>query len=270
MTKIRNIALLIVALLSIGGCNKTPASNELLIYVCDAPADYTAVSFTISKLEIQSASSGEWINIPILSSKIQLLSLTGGNMLKVGAVNLSAASYNAVRITINSGTAQVTVNKAENIMRLPQQVVTIDLPFEVKISDVRQTLLLDFDAAASITERELDGATSYTFRPVIHPIDPSVIGSVSGGIVLEGGKAVGRSLLITLTSTESTDGVHTTFSTYSESGGRFFIRLTPGIYNMRIISPSDKPLKQWEQQVTVTSGELTNMGIITVAPPAQQ
>lgn len=270
MTKIRNLALLIVALLSIGGCNKTPTSNELLIYVCDAPADYTAVSFTINKLEVQNTSSSEWIDVPVVSGSVELLSLTGGNMLKVGAVSLPSASYNAVRLTINSETAQVTADKAASKMDVPQPVVTIALPFEVVISDVRQTLLLDFDAAASITESETDGVTSYTFTPVIHPIDPSAIGSVQGGVVLEGGKAVGRRLLVTLTGEQSEDGTRPIFSTYSTLEGGFFIRLAPGSHNMQIISPSAKPLVPWEQQVTVTGGKLTNMGIITVTPITQQ
>lgn len=269
MTKMRNLALLIVALLSIGGCNKTPTSNELLIYVCDAPADYTAVSFTIKKLEVQNTSSSEWIDVPVLSGSVELLSLTGGNMLKVGAVSLPAASYNAVRITIDSETAQVTADKAASRMNVPQPIVTVALPFEVVISDVRQTLLLDFDAAASITESETDGVANYTFVPVIRPIDPSVIGSVQGGVVLEGGKAVGRRLLVTLTGEQLTDGSIPTFSTYSTLEGGFFIRLDPGSYNMQIISPSAKPLAPWEQPVTVTGGKLTNMGIITVTPVTQ-
>lgn len=245
------------------GCNKPSSSNELLLYICDAPANYDKLDFSIAAVAAHASASDEWVPMPMINPSVSLLTLVGGAMQKISAAKLPSGSYDALRITVKP-TASLVVGGVQHPMAVGLEPFVIPLPTPIAIDGEKQTVLLDYDAAASVVETIVGDVTEYSFVPSVRVIYPDEVGSLRAGVANDKGAAIGRALLVTFEPVDQSGGKPTVYSTYADVKGSLFIRIPAGVYTMTIHSPAALPLEPWSRQVSVELGRATNMGMIVV------
>ena len=97
---------IIVGVLVVSGvsCGQAGGSGTLQLYLCDAPIDaenVTGVYITIN--EIQYNLNDEWVTCAefVGPQTYDLLELTGGNFILLGALTLPAGNYTQIRFMLN-------------------------------------------------------------------------------------------------------------------------------------------------------------------------
>lgn len=170
----------------ISGCNlnnSTSNQGALQVRLVDSPAHYEAVIVNIVKVQVQNQAVPQtWITLDSQSVKINLMKLTNGTYTVLGDSLIDAGTYNKLRITFGSGSQIIENGKTSNLNlsgSLPSGVMEIDSASTVD-RGYRTVMLLDFDVSKSIIK---SGSGTYTLKPVIHAVDYSTIGAVSGTIL---------------------------------------------------------------------------------------
>jgi hypothetical protein len=178
-----------------GGGGGGAAMGSVNVRLTDAPScGYDHVYITVDHLAISSDGNG-WITIPVDSSvkqPIDLLELTNGVMLTLGAAPLPAGTYQQVRLVLKAnGNGGSTGNAMANSLMLtgsptPTAMTTPSAqqsgykilgPFTVQAGTTAD-LVLDFNACKSIVVAGASG--KYLLKPVVRATAQAVSGTISG------------------------------------------------------------------------------------------
>jgi len=173
--------LLVGCLLVLAGCNTSGSpsvsggTGHLEINLTDAPIDLsnvTSVDVTITDVLVYSGVAGmnDDGSGPIVLSThpetFNLLSLTGGATDLLASGEVPAGFYQRVRLEISS--ASLTYLDGTTVdLKIESNKVDIPIPFQISTGD-GSTILLDFDAAASVQVNETASDT-FILRPVVTP-----------------------------------------------------------------------------------------------------
>lgn len=256
----------LLATLTLGACSDANDKNQLAVYLCDSPADYSAVYCYVENVELRAADTDTWTPMPLTETYFPLMELVNGKMREAARSTLSeGASYDAVRITFSQENASVAVSGElyELAVDAADATVTVPIP-TLTMTGPNTPLLFDIDIASSVVE---DPATTYgyRFRPRITYIDTQTFGVVQGGMQV-GDEAVSQRMWLRFTN--NTNGE--TASTYCslDPAGAFFMRLAPGDYTLEVVPADGTNITPYSTTLTVTAQQVTDLGTILLESTA--
>lgn len=225
-----SLIILIFAITLPGCSNSGEAPPGLIIYLEDAPAEYKAVDITLSSVQLFDGT--QWVETTVFKGNIQLLTLTGGAMMKIVAQNVDQGRYTKLRVVFSTEGNSIDDGLKKSMLSITEDNRYHE--FDIDLNAVRGSetiLMLDIDAAASISGTSADG---YSLTPVIKLIDLSSVGSVWGTLSTDKGAAILQRIYVKVL---TKDGKYVASSYSNTNTGNIFFRLSPGIYDIAIIPP---------------------------------
>ena len=255
--KIYGLALLAAAVLAAAaGCDKEPESPDayIAVYFEDAPADFKTFVVNIESVELYTSS--EWVAMPLKQSSVSLLELTGGVSLRLAEGYFAPGDYTRLRITFaeEGNTLTETTETADLQHALVAGGSDRVREFTLELyagGGSKSFLMLDMDAAAE----------GYRLVPALDLMDLNYCGAISGAIATSDGTGIGERMLVEMT---SAGGVKK--NSFTNPGtGRFFVRLEPGTYTMRIVPADNSAYLEYSREGLVV-GEGTPVLLGPVKP----
>lgn len=268
--KVRNIAsrvCLLFGLLWLGGCSDVNDRNRLSVYVCDAPADYGALDFYVSGVDVRVDGGGEWQTLEAGESYVPLMNLVNGKMQLIAQGAMAqGTTCDAVRILFSGENASVRIADQDVPLRLDPVDAAVVVPFPpVTMDGPDRPLLFDIDVAASVVEDET-AESGYRFRPQVTFVDTDACGVVQGGLQI-GQSAVGSRIRIEFID-RATGATASTYCSLNPAGA-FFMRLLPGDYTLRIDPRAASGIRSYSADITVVAQRVTDLGRIILESAAQ-
>jgi hypothetical protein len=252
-----NIKTLTVSLLSIVilffGCKKDDDNGGdaiLSLRLTDAPGNYQEVNVDIIGVEV-TGPGNQLVNIPVNAGIYNLLDFTNGNDTLIATGSIPAGKIQQVRLILGNNNSVMVDSVLHPLATPSAQQSGLKLQVHKTLTPgVAYMLLLDFDASKSIVQQ---GNGSYSLKPVIRVIDQAISGAITGVVQPPG----------VLCLIEAELGGVTT-STYTSVGGEFLLQGLPqGSYTVTI-TPDPPFLPVVYNNVNVTTGSLTDMGLINL------
>ncbi|MFI3294388.1 MAG: DUF4382 domain-containing protein [Rikenellaceae bacterium] len=260
MKNILHKILLVALFWGVVGCESLDykGSPQYILYIQDSPADYESLTLSVASTEIYNGS--EWIDLECPnSSSFDLLSLTGGVMLKVGEAFLAAGNYSQLRLTFDE---TIRLGYDGTTYTPSASSLEILLPLDVTLSeDVQWVDIIDIQAAQSITSQQMDDTTYvFEFSPVAQLVDLSVMGVLNFSIVNTSSSAIGDLAYISAVNS-STQELYSTYLNEETLLG--VLKLPEGEYTITVETPSDCLYAGTTfENVQILAGEATDLGVI--------
>ena len=191
------LALGVAALVILGGAGaylltrEDAATGRFVIYVKDAPADWTHINVTFSKVMIHQADAdddnetddsddnetddngaddngtdddgGDWITIELDQQTVDLRAYVNISAL-LASGNISTGKYTQIRIVVDNVTG-VMVDGTQVNFKVPSGALKINKPFTID-EDETTELTVDIDLSKSIVENP----NGWIFKPVLGSI----------------------------------------------------------------------------------------------------
>lgn len=250
------IVMLSVFSLLIASCSKDdksdtdPGTSSLSVRMTDAPANYNAVYIDLKGVEI-TGSAGNATLLNVNAGIYNLLTFSNGMDTLIATGNLMAGKVEQVRLILGDNNSVVVDSVSYPLSTPSAQQSGLKLQVhEEFLAGVAYQLLLDFDASQSIVQQ---GNGSYQLKPVIRVIDIAISGSIRGRVLPAGAQ-------VTIT---ANNGIQA-YSTVADLNGYFLLRGVPaGSYTVAINPPAPF-LVITLNNVSVTTGAVTDLGIINL------
>jgi hypothetical protein len=250
--------------------NNNGGSANIEVKLTDAPANYDAVTIDIQSVRLhrdyeedwdedsletdEEAKDNGWITIMDEPLKVNLLDLTNGNDITLGATTLEEGKYSQLRfilgdnntLTIDGETIPLTTPSAQ------QSGLKLQLDSNIQAGET-YTLLVDFDAARSIVKAGNSG--KYILKPVLHAVNLAEAGSISGHV--EAGSTGFSTHIMAITNDD-------TLSTITGEEGNYKIMgLLPATYDVVLDPDSEMHQDTIITGVEVVAGEKTPVGSVS-------
>lgn len=246
-------------LLILTACNdKEPDTARLIINMTDAPGDYQEVNVDIQSIEVNVSENGDetgWRTLNNVNRGIfNLLKLTNGIDTVLADEELPAGFISQIRLILGEN----------NTLKMDDQILDLSTPsaqqsgLKLQVNSVLSAgityeVLLDFDAARSVVEAGNSG--KFNLKPVIRTIVEAQDGAI-GGVVLP---------LEATPALFAIQGSDTLASAFTDENGAFLLRgLAAGSYTVSI-SPASNYLEQSLENVKVTLGQITDVGVVQLS-----
>lgn len=256
---------LMTAVLTIGCDDDDDSADKAQVEVrlTDRPGDYEEVNIDIQDVQVNPSDDNQnWISLMDNNDKgvYDLLTLTNGQDTLLGSISLTANKLSQIRLILgNNNTIKVNGTIYDLITPSAQQS-GLKLNLQQTLEEgVTYTILIDFDAAKSIVAR---GNNTFSLKPVLRVISEATSGSIIGSITPQASNPAIYAIL-------DADTIATTFP---DETGKFLLKaLKIGSYSVAF-EPAEGYLSKEIQDVTVTIGNVTNLGpiIIEETPPTRQ
>jgi len=257
MKNIKLVLCIIMMGFIINSCKKndtttaTSTSTTYSVSMTDSPGPYDAVYIDLQGVEI-TGNDGKAVLINVHAGIYNLLNFTDGVDTLIATGTLTGeASVEQIRLILGTNNS-VVVNNVTYPLSTPsgdQSGLKLQV-HQVLQSGVAYSVLLDFDANASIVDL---GNGNYKLKPVIRTIETALTGAIKGTI----------SPISTLAFVAAVSGNVTFDSNVSLTGG-FLIEAVPaGTYTV-IVTPALPLHPDTINNVVVTTGVTTDIGIVTL------
>lgn len=238
--------------------NSDGGTGTMEVTMTDAPANYDSVNVTINSVRIHKNTDAEtdstesdedaeengWITITDEQMKVNLLELTNGNQVMLGAEELESGTYSQVRFILGDDNT-VTVDGETHDLQTPsaqQSGLKLNVNAEVEENST-YTLLVDFDAARSVVEQ---GNGGYLLKPVLRAVNLAETGSIAGNVQPS-------DFSTNVMAIHEEDTVTTTIT--ADNGDFKIIGLTEGTYDVTFDPDSDQYADTTVTDVEVTVGQ---------------
>jgi len=217
-----------IILLFFSSCNKNDGTTSFVVRLTDSPGDYEEVNIDLQSVEVHANNGSGWTTLETNVDIYDLLTLTDGvetvianDILpegKVSQLRLILGDDNSV--VVDGETFPLTVpSGGESGLKLQ---INADL-----VAGITYSVLLDFDAAKSITKT---GSGKYILKPVIKTITEAQDGAIQGSVLP-------AELSVAIYALSGADTVKTTYA--AQDNTDFFIGgLDAGTYTISI-DPGD-------------------------------
>ncbi|MEW5799228.1 MAG: DUF4382 domain-containing protein [Bacteroidota bacterium] len=244
-----------LAVVAMIGCKSddNPASNEgsgrMQVTMVDAPASaYDSIIISVQLVEIHasnSASADSWITLNSEAKTYNLLSLVNGVEAVLGEADLAAGTYTQMRLVLGDS-CYVYAGSVRIALKVPSSEIKLNINAAIR-ANITYKLVLDFDATRSLVTT----GTGLILKPVIKVLTTSSTGSIEGSINTKASvMAIGGG---------------DTLSTITGSNNSFKIKyVKPGTYDLMIISGSIAFYDTTLTNISVASGQVTNVGTINL------
>lgn len=257
MKPLRNLlALFTGALMLFAACKKendtanSTATTPVKVRMTDAPATYEQVNVDIIGVEFK-VNSETTVNLDVNAGVYNLLDFVNGADTLIASADVPSGELSQVRLILGTNNS-IVVDGQPFPLETPSAMQS-GLKLNVHSTlqpGVLYELLLDFDANQSIV---VEGNGTYKLKPVIRVISVATSGSISGTITPE----------LALPATISATVGSTTYTTATDANGNFLLRGLPaGTYTVTV-TPEAPFTAVTIDNVNVTIGNLTNIGVIT-------
>jgi len=232
------------------------SAAHLEVHLTDAPGDYQQVNIDVQDVQVNVSSSDDngWTSLDVKEGVYDLLKLTNGLDTLLGKIDLPPGKVAQIRLILGTN----------NSIRVHDQLIPLSTPSAQQsglkiqvhqdlVEGVTYKILLDFDAARSIVSAGASG--KYNLKPVIRSIVEAESGAIKGSI-----SPVAAAPVIYAVS-----GMDTTATDFADPvTGNFLIKgLSATTYKI-IITPKAGYQVAVKENVVVTTGNLTDLGAITV------
>ncbi len=246
----------------------------------DSPScGYDHVYVTVDHVEI-SSDGNSWTSVPVSASlgRIDLLSLNNGTLISLGQTPLTAGTYQQVRLVLaaNGNTAPyansvvLTGSATEIALTTPsgqQSGYKIVGPFTITAGTMAD-LVLDFNGCKSIVVAGASG--KYLLKPVVSAVAELVAGkitgtTVAGSHVYAEQQSTSGPVVVTGTVADATTGAFTLWPLQQST--------VAGPVDVVIVPPPPSSgtagyASYIVQNVPVTAGATTNLGMMTTLAPS--
>ncbi len=253
---------LLAILSGLVACSDVNDQNRLSVYLCDAPADYTALDCYVAEVAVR-AGDGVWQTLEIADSYLPLMNLVNGKMQLVAEGTMpQGAAYDAVRILFSTENATVRVLDQNLPLAVDPDDAAVVVPFATLTMDgPNRPLLFDVDLAASVVE-DPAAESGYRFRPRVTFVDTDRCGVVQGGLQV-GESALSGRMRIEFIDPATGSVVASTYSSLNPVGA-FFMRLLPGEYILRVDPRAASGIRPYSEPITIASQQITDLGNIVL------
>jgi len=234
----------------LSSCSNDEGTARLQVRLTDAPGDYQAVNIDIQGVEVHS--EGGWKALDVEEGIYDLLELSNGLDTLLGTAVLPAGSISQIRLILGDNNS-VMVDDVINPLSTPsaqQSGLKLNMHVQLK-AGILYVITLDFDAACSIVKA---GNGTYSLKPVIRVLSDATTGAISGTTApLEAAPAV-----------YAIQGIDTVATTYTDDLGKFLLQGIPAGTYVVSFSPTAGYVSQQKENVIVTIGNTTDLGVITI------
>lgn len=254
------VTLLFVSCDKNSATNNTPETGTLEVQLHDAPANFEEVNVFIESVEVNNGQNEDgWMEISSPQQSYDLLKLTNGATEVLGSAELEEGTYEQIRLILSSNGHSVVIDGTEHDMFVPsgeQTGIKLNVNAEIE-PDITYTLLLHFDAARSVVEREnQQSGTEYLLKPVISATNEAITGNIAGTVEPVDAYpfiyAISNSDTLSSTKADTTDG---TFK---------LIGLEEGTYTISVDPTNEAYQSSDTTGVEVTIGETNDIGTVTL------
>jgi hypothetical protein len=251
------ILTLLIGFLFFTGCDTSTEpgiTGNFVLYLTDAPGEYDEVNISVEYVEVHKADGG-WITINNQPGTYNLLELTNGVTAVLGEAMLDAGKYTQIRLLIGEGSNVVLDGQQYNLF-IPSGIQTglkLVQAFEIE-PDYTYELLLDFDAHRSV--RRVGQSHEFILQPAYRLQSIATSGSIAGSVEPEGARAV-------VTVYENGEVVTTTYAD-EETGAYKIIHLPEGSYSLHFKAREEGYGEYTQNDVMVSVGETTTLGLVTL------
>lgn len=163
---IATIAMYGVILVTLVSCDKRAERQaRMTVKMTDAPANYLAVNVDVIGVSVNTAGGG-WINLPVQAGVYDLLLLRdSATVVLANNVVIPTGRINQVRLLLGPNNSIVTTTGTYPL-KVPsgeESGLKINVQYDI-INNANVTMVLDFDAGASVVEH---GNGDFSLKPVI-------------------------------------------------------------------------------------------------------
>lgn len=231
-------------------CSKDEGTTQLHVRLTDAPGDYQAVNIDIQGVEVHS--EGGWKMLNVENGIYNLLELSNGLDTLLATAELPVGHISQIRLILGNNNS-VVIDDVIHPLSTPsaqQSGLKLNVQAELRVG-ILYVITLDFDAARSIVE---NGNETYSLKPVIRVLSEATSGAISGTTTpLEAAPAV-----------FAIQGMDTVATSYTDDLGKFLLQGVPAGTYVVSFSPTAGYVSQQKENVIVTIGNITDLGVITI------
>jgi hypothetical protein len=291
---IRLFGALFFSAIALGACSDSSGTGTglLTVRLTDAPfpfAEISSVNVFVVRVDARKSeptddeasdeSNNEgWTTVATPNALVNLLDLSDGKTMNLGATTLATGTYDGFRLIIDPSKSSMTLNDgSQPDIKFPSaghSGIKINLDKPIELTEDGSVMTLDFDVGRSFVARGTDAKNGFIFKPVVRAVAEDITGSVSGSVHANTatGAAVPDATVEVLTAgslVTDADPTHVVRTTSSDANGNFRIAfLLPGTYVLRATPPTASGFKPalLPGGLTITTGTETQNQIIVVAP----
>ncbi|MFC0878684.1 DUF4382 domain-containing protein [Saccharicrinis sp. FJH2] len=237
----------------------TSSTSTLRVKLTDSPGDYKAVYVDIQEVKIYSVTEEDsgWVSLPnIHTGMYDLLKLTNGVDTLLGENEIKSGMISQIRLILGENNYLVTEDDSVKLSTPSAQQSGLKIKVNrVLDPDLSYDILLDFDASRSVVKAGNSG--KYNLKPVIRTVVEQSTGTIKGMVSAD-------SVSCAVYAITGEDSV----GTFTDTTGMFLLKgLDPDTYALYIDPGENSGLKDTSiSNITVTSGNVTDLGMITIAP----
>ena len=270
-----SVAAVALALSACGGGGSSATNGTLALSLTDAPScGYSAVNVTITKLSVHQSSTASvtdagWIDIPITTQRVDLLTLQNGVLAKLGQVPLAPGKYTQMRLLLadNASAAAgqpipnsvVPTGKAETALTTPSaQQSGLKLNVDINIAaDQLADFVVDFNACKSIVSAGASG--KYLLKPVLS-VTPNFVSGVKGTVDASIATGANTTVLLEQPGTATSAPV-VVKATAPDNAGNFLLGpVAPGTYTLVVTANG--------HTTAVVTGVVVQTSLVTIVGSA--
>jgi len=158
------LALALVSSVVFIACKKDAGTSTLHIKLTDAPAAWDEVNIDLKAVNVNfSDDSAGWVSLPTKDTIYNLLGLQNGLDTLIAQGTVPTKTVKEIRLVLGDNNT-IKANGQVYPLTIPSGSTSgLKIKVDKKLNATLETVVLDFDAGASVTE-EPDG---YKLRPVI-------------------------------------------------------------------------------------------------------
>ena len=254
-----------------GGSSGSGGMGTLSMSLTDAPAcGYSAVNVTITQLSVHQSSTASitdagWIDIPIATQRLDLLTLQNGVLAKLGQVPLAPGKYTQMRLLLADNASAaigapipnsvVPTGQAEAALTTPSgQQTGLKLNVDIDIAaDQLADFVVDFNACKSIVQAGASG--KYLLKPVLN-VTPRFISGVKGSVDASIASTTRTAVLLEQPGTALSLPVVVKATAPDAAGNYVLNPVAPGTYDLVITSDG--------HATAVVTGVVVQSGLVTI------
>jgi hypothetical protein len=145
-------------------CKKESGTSTVHVRLTDAPADWDEVNIDLKEVKVNfNNDTAGWVSLQTKDTIYNLLGLQNGLDTLIAQATFPTNTLNEVRLVLGDNNT-IKVNGQVYPLTIPSGATSgLKIKVHKKLDATLETIVLDFDAGASVTE-EQDG---YKLRPVI-------------------------------------------------------------------------------------------------------
>ncbi|VTP98183.1 DUF4382 domain-containing protein [Sphingobacterium daejeonense] len=249
---------LAAAALSLASCstdntNTTNGTTPVRIEITDAPAYYDQIILDIDHIEVITEGGKQVIDVD--HDPFDMLDYREGKFFLLAEHDVPSGRLQEVRLVLDDDN-KIVVNGTPHDLTTPSgqsSGVKIKVQDDL-IPNIAYTLALDFDASKSIVHNEKNG--KYILKPVIRAIPVAVSGALTGFV----------SPITSNAHVFAIKGTDTLGTLAGPTGKFYFPGIEQGTYKVDIVPTAGNFLKDSIENVTVTTGEIKDLGQIELSP----